>query len=422
MDELDCEVLVVGAGPAGVAAAATAAECGRDVLVVDDNRHPGGQIWRRSVATGTPSIAERWLGRAQSAGARFAFPLRIADAHDPTRLVAVGDDGPIALRCEQLVLALGASERFLPFPGWTIPGVCGVGGLQALVKQGLAIRGQRVAIAGSGPLLLAVAASLREHGACVLGIFEQAPRSRVRRFGLGLLARPGKLAHGLGLLNRLRGVPRHHDAWPTRVEVRGSSLRATFRTTHGERTLDVDWLAAGFGLVPNVDVAALLGCRIEDERVVVDEFTRTTIPDVFAVGETIGIAGVEAALSDGITAGLACAGRDADARRAARARYRERRFGDALARTYALRDELRALAAPDTVICRCEDTPIADLAHCADAREAKLLARCGMGPCQGRVCGPALAFLRGWSRDSVRPPLVPLTFSELSALDEPPCR
>lgn len=422
MNELDCEVLVVGAGPAGLAAAATAAESGLDVLVVDDNRHPGGQIWRRSVATGTPSIAQRWLGRAQSAGARFAFPLRIVAADSPRHLVAIHPDGLVALRCEQLVIALGASERFLPFPGWTNPGVCGVGGLQALVKQGLAIRGRRVAIAGSGPLLLAVAASLREHGASVLGIFEQAPRSRVRRFGLGLLARPRKLAQGLALLGRLRGVPRHHDAWPTRVEVRGSSLAATFRTAQGERTLEVDWLATGFGLVPNVDVAALLGCRIEDERVVVDELTRTTVPEVFAVGETIGVAGVDAALKDGITAGLACAGRDGDARRAARVRYRERRFGDALARTFALRDELRTLAAPDTVVCRCEDAPLADLVNCADAREAKLLARCGMGPCQGRVCGPALAFLRGWPRDSVRPPLVPLTFSELTALDQPPCR
>ncbi|MCC6781447.1 MAG: NAD(P)/FAD-dependent oxidoreductase [Planctomycetes bacterium] len=411
MREHAADVVVVGAGPGGLAAAVTAAECGRSVLLVDDNAAPGGQIWRASFDHGMAAPARAWHARAERAGVQRLSGTRVVDARDARTLIAAGDAGMTILRANRIVLALGASERFLPFPGWTLPGVFGVGGLQALAKGGFDLRGAVIAIAGSGPLLLAVAASLRARGAQIAGIFEQAPLARVRRFGIGLAARPRKLAQGLALLGALRGIERHHDAWPLHAEPAFSGLRVTFRTPRGNRVLPVTALAVGFGLVPNTDVAALLGCRMKDERVVVDELTCTTIDGVHAVGETIGIAGVDAAIADGITAGLVCAGRDDEARRAARRRFRERRFAAALERTYALRDELRTLATGDTLVCRCEDVPLARLADCMDARDAKLRTRCGMGPCQGRVCGPALGFLRGWPRDDVRPPLIPLTFS-----------
>ncbi len=418
MRELDCDVCVVGGGPGGLAAAVTAAEHGRAVVLVDDNRSQGGQIWRTSVAHGVPEAAQRFIDRAARSGVRSLHGTRIVDARGPRALLATAADGPSVLRAKHVVLALGASERFLPFPGWTLPGVCGVGGLQALVKGGLDVRGKRIAVGGSGPLLLAVAASLRTAGAQVLGLFEQAPKARVRRFGMRLLRHPRKLGQGVQLLAKLRGVPRHHDAWPVRAQGDDRLRRATFRTPRGELELDLDWLAVGFGLVPNTDVAALLGCDIDGERVVVDELTRTTVDGVLAVGETIGVAGVDAAIADGITAGLVTAGELQRAAAATRARFRERRFAHALDHAFALRAELRTLASPDTLVCRCEDVRFATIREHVDGREAKLMTRCGMGPCQGRVCGPALAFVADFARDRIRPPLMPLTFAEFAAFGD----
>ena len=179
-------VLVVGAGPAGLAAAVAAAISGARVTVVDENLRPGGQIWRPArggdlhretrglVASAAELGVERLAGRTVFDASRLAdgtFALRTLDA--------VGDAA--TLSADAVVLATGATERFLPFPGWTIPGVVGVGGLQALVKGGLEIANRRVLIAGSGPLLLAVAGSLLERGATVTAIVEQAPRRRVTK-------------------------------------------------------------------------------------------------------------------------------------------------------------------------------------------------------------------------------------------------
>jgi NADPH-dependent 2,4-dienoyl-CoA reductase/sulfur reductase-like enzyme len=352
--------------------------------------------------------------RAVAREARFFTGATVFDTAGAGMFFAVDGRGPMILRAEQVVLALGATERLLPFPGWTLPGVFGVGGLQALAKNGLEIANRRIAVAGSGPLLLAVAAWLEQHGACVQGIFEQAPRAHVVRFGLGLWRHPRKLVQAVGLLGAIRRVPLHHDAWPLRAEGNGRVERVTFAVRGSARTFQVDYLACAFGLAPTTGLAALLGCSIAEGRVVVDALQRTSIAGVLCAGESTGIGGVECALAEGVVAGHVASGQDDRARDACRRRDRERRFAKTLARGYALRQELRGLLSPETILCRCEDVPWGAVADADDVRDAKLKTRAGMGPCQGRVCGSALEFLKRWPRDSVRPPLIPVTLSELA--------
>ena len=155
------DVLVVGGGPAGIAAAVRSAEASVRVGLVDDNANFGGQIWRGGPESQTDTPAAQWISRLRNAGVVFLNGLRVFHQPDSGVLLAEGGDDVHTLRYSKLILATGARERFLPFPGWTLPNVTGAGGLQALVKCGLPIRGKCVVIAGSGPLLLAVAAYLR---------------------------------------------------------------------------------------------------------------------------------------------------------------------------------------------------------------------------------------------------------------------
>ena len=190
-------MLVVGAGPAGLAAAYRAAQSGLRVTVVDDNPAAGGQIWRGEQAKPASPEAQAWFERIRSVDIQFINGARVFQQPRRERLLA--ETSRRRLRVElfkSLILATGARERFLPFPGWTLPNVMGAGGLQALVKTGLPIEGKRVVVAGSGPLLLAVAAYLRGHGAEVLLIAEQASSMRLARFGLGLF---GKIVAGVEL-------------------------------------------------------------------------------------------------------------------------------------------------------------------------------------------------------------------------------
>jgi NADPH-dependent 2,4-dienoyl-CoA reductase/sulfur reductase-like enzyme len=317
---------------------------------------------------------------------------------------------------ERLILAAGARERFLPFPGWTLPGVMGAGGAQALVKSGLDPRGKRVVVAGSGPLLLAVAAGLARAGASVQGIFEQAPFSRLAGLGLRMmLAQPGKLAEGaLYRLQTLRAAY-HFGSWVKQVEGRGRVERVWITGGGKDHALECDWLACGFHLVPNLELPYLLGCKIAEGYVAVDTLQQSSVPGVACVGELTGIGGLEKALVEGQIAGLAAAGRESTALALAPQRRRQQKFAMRLGRAFALREELRGLPTEQTIVCRCEDVTHNALAACASWREAKLHTRCGMGACQGRVCGAATEFLYGWKSADSRPPVYPVRVSTLAA-------
>ncbi|HYM75959.1 MAG TPA: FAD-dependent oxidoreductase [Candidatus Dormibacteraeota bacterium] len=413
------DVLVVGGGPAGVAAAVRAAESGARVGMVDENLALGGQIWRGGPSEGPHSSeASNWLARLKTCGVLVLCGKRVFHHPEAGVLMAEGLDDVWELSYRNLVLATGARERFLPFPGWTLPNVMGAGGLQALVKSGLPIRGKRVVIAGTGPLLLAVAAYLRKHGAEIPLICEQTSWKKLARFGMALMTHPGKIAQSVQLKRDISGIRFAANSWVTAAH--GQQALEAVTISHAGHTgaIKCNFLACGFHLVPNTELPILLGCGIRGGYVQVNDFQQTTAPGIFCAGEPTGIGGVDRALIEGQIAGLAATAKTAEARTLFPQREKFQRFACLLDETFCLRSELRTLPSANTLICRCEDVPYSRLREHTSWRAAKLHTRCGMGPCQGRICGPATQFLFKWNPDSVRPPVFPARVEHLAALPQ----
>jgi D-hydroxyproline dehydrogenase subunit alpha len=413
------DVIVVGAGPAGIAAACSAAESGRRTIVLDEGLGPGGQIWRPSVKGPHGGAAAKWIARLESSRATVRRSTSVFDIRRDGRGFVVSGEQEgraVELRGGKVVLATGARERFLPFPGWTLPNVVGIGGAQALYKAGTSFDGKRVVIAGSGPLLLPVAASLAKAGAKLAIVAEQASSKHVRGFAMGLWRKPGTLVQA-ALLRRAFITTRYATGTWVASALGGESVsEVTITDGSSTRTIACDFLCVAFGLVPNSELARLLGCEVEHNEVTVDATQATTVADVYCAGEPTGIGGVDLSLVEGQVAGLAAAGRPVPPQlvvRAERLRHEAARMDAA----FALRPELRSLATPDTLVCRCEDVRLRDLNPKWTSRQAKLYARAGMGPCQGRICGPALQCVMGWSSDSVRPPIQPARLGSFIADD-----
>lgn len=411
-----CDLLIVGAGPAGMAAAVAAAPSGARIVLIDDNPAPGGQIWRSGPDAGPPPRARRLRDAlARCANVRVCSATRVAAAPAPGHLLLEDARRGWLMRYAKLILCTGARELLLPFPGWTLPGVTGAGGLQALVKAGLPLAGERIVIAGSGPLLLAAAATATRAGATVLRVAEQAPPGELARFAVHLVRWPGKAAQAVTLARATYRTRSHVLAATGDGRVESVRLRRGDGTTE---EIACDRVANGYGLVPNTELGQLLGCRVAPRHgtpaLAVDADQRTSVADVHAAGECTGIGGSERALVQGSMAGSRAVGlaAQADALRPALARWDA--FAERLHRCFALDDALRALSTPDTLVCRCEDVPHAALAGRRGWVDAKLHTRCGMGACQGRVCGAATQFLFGWAPPAPRPPLFPVRVSTLA--------
>lgn len=393
-----------------MAAAYCAAQSGKRVSIVDDNPGLGGQIWRGEQPKPGTTEAAIWFEKVRDANVELIRGARVFNKYENgllPGLLAETQDGLFELSYRSLILATGARERFLPFPGWTLPNVTGAGGLQALVKSGLPISGKKVVVAGSGPLLLAVAAYLRKRGADVRLIAEQAPVASLLRFGLGLLAQPGKMLQAMKLKSQLSGIPYLTSCWP--VAAHGQEKLSTVTLRRRGRTWDVacDYLACGFYLAPNLELPLLLGCELQDGTVRVDEYQETSVPGVYCAGESTGIGGLELSLVEGRIAGHAATGNRHRAREIFPDREKQQRFARVLNRAFTLRNELKTLPQPETPVCRCEDVTFGRMREYHSWRAAKLQTRCGMGPCQGRICGAATEFLLGWGMESVRPPIFP---------------
>lgn len=418
-----CDILIIGAGPAGMAAALAAAPSGASITLVDDNPQPGGQIWRDGPQVALPALAQQH----RAALARHAH-IRLLPG---TRVVGLGETHPgdkaPALLLEdadrgwtqhshRIVLCTGARELLLPFPGWTLPGVTGAGALQALIKAGLDVRGQRIVIAGTGPLLLAAAATAAKAGATVVRVAEQTPWSALAGFAAQLPRWPAKAAQALTLLHTSLRAHTHVLEAQGISQVQSVRLRTGL---HEEETLACDRVACGFGLVPNTELGQMLGCALGGplsggQGLAVDAQMRTSVPGVFAAGETTGFGGSERSLVQGAMAGHVAAGhvQQAQALRPELARWEG--FAQTLQASFPLNETLKTLARPETLVCRCEDVPYAALTGRQGWIDAKLHTRCGMGACQGRICGAATQHLFGWTPAPPRHLLAPARIGTLA--------
>ncbi|MFK0222043.1 NAD(P)/FAD-dependent oxidoreductase [Streptomyces vinaceus] len=458
------DLAVVGAGPAGLAAAVTAAGLGLRVTLLDAGERPGGQYYRHPApglgAARPEALHHGWSAfaareaalRAHRSAGRITYLLShhvwsvVPDGRGGWTLHAVSGTGPdeaaATVHARAVLLATGSYERQLPFPGWTLPGVVGAGGAQAMLKSGLVLPGRRVVVAGSGPLLLAVAGSLAAAGARVPAVVEAAAYTAYAGHVPALLRNPGKLAegavHGSALLRRhIRLLTRHAvtEAHGTdRVEaVTVARLDRDWRPVPGTaRRIPCDALAVGHGLVPQLELATGLGCatrRAADGTVALalDTEQRTSVPGIWSAGETGGIGGAQLALLEGeiaahsVAAGAGATRSVASSARAAagppaptallRRRARLRAFAEAMGAAHRPADGWTGWLREDTDVCRCEEVPAGRIREAVcdlgarDARTVKLLTRAGMGWCQGRMCGPAVAALAGDGPAPERRPL-----------------
>jgi NADPH-dependent 2,4-dienoyl-CoA reductase/sulfur reductase-like enzyme len=313
----------------------------------------------------------------------------------------------------RLVLATGAYDRHLPFPGWDRPGVLSAGGVQALLKEHGVLAGRAVVVAGTGPFLLPVADGLLRAGARVPLIAEANSPLGFLRHPAALAGAAGKLGEAGAYAARLARarVPfrRRHVVLRAlgddRVEaVEVGRLDSSGRLLRGSvRTIACDTLAVGWGFTPQLELHLQAGCEtrldVDGSLVVrVDDGQRTSVPGVFAAGESTGVGGWELASIEGEIAGAVAVGAPVDVR-LGRRRAALRRFAAAMHTVHPVPDHLLRTVPSDTVVCRCEEVPagavraaVEDLAA-TETRTVKLLTRTGMGWCQGRICGYATAQL-----------------------------
>jgi NADPH-dependent 2,4-dienoyl-CoA reductase/sulfur reductase-like enzyme len=408
---MTADVAVLGAGPAGLAAAVAAHRAGARVTLVDAGGRVGGQYWRHR--EGDEGHGHRlWptLRRLRDT------PLDFRPGHAVWHVERTGDGftthtsaGEITSRT--LVVATGAHDRQVPFPGWTLPGVFTAGGAQALLKGHGVVAGDRIVVAGTGPFLLPVAAGLAAAGARVLGVFEAATPLGFARHPAAVLRNLGKLAEGAGYLRTLRrhAVPVHTRTAVVAAHgddrVRAVTVAALDRDWHvrSRREVECDTVAVGYGFTPQLEIPLQLGCDTHldaDGSLVAtaDAAQRASVPGVYLAGEVCGVGGAQLSLVEGELAGRHAAGAAVDPR-LVRRRAALRAFAAAMHRTYPVRPGWQTWLTGDTVVCRCEEVSveavlrsIVDLGA-TEPRTVKLLARPGMGLCQGRVCGFATACL-----------------------------
>jgi D-hydroxyproline dehydrogenase subunit alpha len=419
-------VVVVGAGPAGLAAAEHALRAGAEVTVLDQADAPGGQYhrtWPRA-RHGFERVLNRCTWWPESTvwaleGRRVHVLRGPADGSGRHRHT---------LEPDALVLATGAHDRTLPFPGWQLPGVFTAGAAQALAKGDRVAVGRRVLVAGAGPFLLPVAASLLAVGADVVAVLEANPATTVLKGWSGGLpvAKAGELARYAATLARHR-VP--YRLGRAVVEARGDDrvreavtarLHADWSVVAGtERTFEVDAVCVGHGFVPQPELAVAAGCLLDGGFVRVGDDQRTSAASVFAAGEITGIGGADGAAAEGAVAGCAAAGGE-PSRALLRARDRARAFARRLAAAHPIGAAWPGWLREDTIVCRCEETTYGALKSAAAGPAApgphalKLGTRAGLGPCQGRMCGPAVHELCGGAERHHRPIAQPIRLGELA--------
>ena len=448
------DVVIVGAGPAGLAAAASALTGGARVCVIDSSAQPGGQYWRHAseaaglvndgrlhhdwrtyqelradfdagIAAGrlTARFATSvWSVRREAAG----FSLALTPANGASPVDGPGSDGPegaapALIRAARLVLATGGYDRQLPVPGWELPGVMAAGGIQAFLKQNRMLPGNRFVIAGTGPFLLPVAAGIAQWGGEVAAVCESSDLT-------GWLPRAhraaGVPAKGIEGAEYVAAFLRHRIPYRVRTvvtEILGSDRVEAVRTARVDRSGrelagtsrvidDVDAVGLGWGFTPQLELPAQLGVatRLDADGslvAVVDAAQRSSVPGLLLAGELTGVGGAALAVLEGRIAGRVAAAEARGERVLAasggelRSVRRQRAFAEAMHLAHPVPAGWADRVTDETLVCRCEEVPAGELRHARsalasdDSRSQKGVTRAGMGWCQGRVCGFAVSCL-----------------------------
>ncbi len=444
-EEVRCEVLVVGAGPAGLAAAVAARRAGAGVVVVDERSGAGGQYFKQPAFAVEEEALDRQyrsgrqlIAAALASGARLVSGVRVWGQDGPGTLLGAAPDRRYVFRAEALVISSGAFERAVPFPGWTLPGVMTTGAAQTLLRSYLVAAGRRVLVSGNGPLNIQVAAELVAAGVEVVAVAELARLyhpGNARFLAQMALTGQRQLLDGSRYLATLRRAGVQVLGGHAVVEVAGDG-RAQVATLapigpdgralqRGKRRVEVDAVCLGFGFVPSSELARSLGCVADlDERsgaLVVrrDRAGRTSVPGVLVAGDGGRIGGAEVARASGTLAGIAAAevarrraGRRTPGRPGSRERLtlaagrrraelqlrRDEAFQGALWGLFAAPRLVEQLAEAGTIVCRCEEVTLSELERAAEpwlaaAGPLKRATRAGMGKCQGRYCSPVVTAL-----------------------------
>lgn len=472
MDDKDSLVIgIIGAGPAGLAAAGAAVQTGATVIVIDANDQPGGQYFRHlSEAAGIPEGGELHHSWKEYLALRASFDKGITQRkieYFPHTQVFMcqqlgprGQNSRFSLRLspstdcgttppvnevvvDRLIVATGCFDRHVPIPGWDVPGVMAAGGIQAIIKGQGVLPGKKFVLAGTGPFLLPVASNILAAGGQVAAICESSAMTQWAPFAHYAAALPEKAIEGV---QYMRDLVKHKVKFYTRTvvakihesngEVSGVTVLGLDETGKpkriSERFIEADTVGLGFGFVPQLELLSSLGVNTweyADGNTVaaVNKYQSTSVWGVWAAGEVTGVGGATLAISEGFIAGCAAANPNGIANGRGVAKHlsrisKHRRFADAMHRVHPVPEAWMSLITQDTVVCRCEEVhageiqQAVELLGATDQRAIKMVTRAGMGWCQGRICGYASACFGGTAGQGAlkRPVSIPVDLQALA--------
>lgn len=457
------QLVVIGAGPGGLCAATTAANLGIDVLVLDEQSSPGGQIYR--AITHTPPDRAALLGADYQRGADLVEAFKASGAQywpqttvwslNAQRQLGILRQGQASiLQAERVIVASGAMERPVPFPGWTLPGVMNVGAAQILLKTAGVVPAHGTVIAGTGPLPLLVAWQYLRAGVSVKAVLECSPRKNYWRAAPRLpraLGAGNYIARGLkytvdllkGGVPIYYGVSRLKAEGSDRIEAVDWGWEMVGMPRH--KTIPTDNLLVHFGVIPRTNLTRSAGCHhIWNQGQQcwcpqVDQWGNTTVPGLAVVGDNAGIGGARSAEHSGRLAALEAARslhlisrqqRDRQGQDDLNWMQKDLRVRPFLETLYRLPGSLLVPTDDETIVCRCEEISAGEIRAAVreghtDPNQVKFYLRCGMGPCQGRQCAPAVAHtvaaenqcpVSDYTPFRVRPPIRPLSIAQLADL------